>query len=105
MRDEYNKDYRKREYDKFSGLEPQRERKKPSFLTLLLVGLLVLLVCSLGYDNIIKPYLEKKEQPVYSLSIVAAMAIILFLTGKLVPYGFVPGGYSVMIQPFFATAL
>ena len=62
MRDEYNKDYRKREYDKFSGLEPQRERKKPSFLTLLLVGLLVLLVCSLGYDNIIKPYLEKSKE-------------------------------------------
>ena len=62
MRDEYNKDYRKREYDKFSDLEPQRERKKPSFLTLLLVGLLVLLVCSLGYDNIIKPYLEKSKE-------------------------------------------
>ena len=62
MRDEYNKDYRTREYDRFSDLEPQRERKKPSFLTLLLVGLLVLLVCSLGYDNIIKPYLEKSKE-------------------------------------------
>ena len=62
MRDEYNKDYRKREYDKFSDLEPQRERKKPSYLTLLLFGLLVLLVCSLGYDNIIKPYLEKSKE-------------------------------------------
>ena len=68
MRQEYNKDYRTREYDRFSDLEPQRERKQPSFLTLLLVGLLVLLVCSLGYDNIIKPYLEKSkaqtEEPV-----------------------------------------
>lgn len=62
MRQEYNKDYRAREYDKFSNLEPQRERKKPSFLTLLLVGLLVLLGCSLGYDNIIKPYLEKSKE-------------------------------------------
>lgn len=62
MRQEYNKDYRTREYDRFSDLEPQRERKKPSFLTLLLVGLLVLLVCSLGYDNIIKPYLEKSKE-------------------------------------------
>lgn len=62
MRDEYNKDYRKREYDKFSDLEPHWERKRPSFLTLLLVGLLVLLVCSLGYDNIIKPYLEKSKE-------------------------------------------
>ena len=62
MRQEYNKDYRTREYDRFSDLEPQRERKKPSFPTLLLVGLLVLLVCSLGYDNIIKPYLEKSKE-------------------------------------------
>ena len=81
MREEYNKDYRAREYEKILGLDPQQPKKKPSFLTALLVGLLVLLVCSLGNDNIIKPYLEKKEQPVYSLSIVAAMAIILFLTG------------------------
>lgn len=62
MREEYNKDYRTREYDRFSDLEPERERKKPSFLTMLLVGLLVLLVCSLGYDNIIKPYLEKSKE-------------------------------------------
>ena len=62
MRQKYNKDYRTREYDRFSDLEPQRERRKPSFLTLLLVGLLVLLVCSLGYDNIIKPYLEKSKE-------------------------------------------
>ena len=62
MRQEYNKDYRTREYDRFSDLEPQRERKKTSFLTLLLIGLLVLLVCSLGYDNIIKPYLEKSKE-------------------------------------------
>lgn len=62
MREEYNKDYRTREYDRFSDLEPERERKKPSFLTMLLVGLLVLLVCSLGYDNIIKPYLAKSKE-------------------------------------------
>ena len=62
MGDVYNKDYRTREYDRFSDLEPERERKKPSFLTMLLVGLLVLLVCSLGYDNIIKPYLEKSKE-------------------------------------------
>ena len=58
MREEYNKDYRAREYEKILGLDPQQPKKKPSFLTALLVGLLVLLVCSLGYDNIIKPYLE-----------------------------------------------
>lgn len=62
MGDVYNKDYRTREYDRFSDLEPEREKKKPSFLTMLLVGLLVLLVCSLGYDNIIKPYLEKNKE-------------------------------------------
>lgn len=62
MREEYNKDYRTREYDRFSDLEPEKERKKQSFLTMLLVGLLVLLVCSLGYDNIIKPYLEKSKE-------------------------------------------
>ena len=62
MREEYNKDYRAREYDRFSELDPQKPQKKPSFLTLLLIGLLVLLVCSLGYDNIIKPYLEKSKE-------------------------------------------
>ena len=64
MGDAYNKDYRTREYDRFSDLEPERERKKPSFLTMLLVGLLVFLVCSLGYDNIIKPYLEKSKEQI-----------------------------------------
>ena len=59
--DFYNKDYRQREYDRFSDLD-QKPKKKTSFLTVLLVGLLVLLVCSLGYDNIIKPYLEKRAQ-------------------------------------------
>ena len=51
MREEYNKDYRAREYEKILGLDPQQPKKKPSFLTALLVGLLVLLVCSLGYDR------------------------------------------------------
>ena len=55
MREEYNKDYKSREYDKFSDLKPQR---KTSYLTKLLIGLAVLLVCSLEYDNIIKPYIE-----------------------------------------------
>ena len=62
MREELYKDYRTREYEKFSGLDPQQPKKKPSILTALLVGLLVLLVCSLGYDNIVKPYIEKKKQ-------------------------------------------
>lgn len=48
------------EYDKFSGLE--RKDRKPSFLVIVLVGLLLLLACSLGYDNIVKPYLAKKKQ-------------------------------------------
>ncbi len=50
-----------REYDRFSDLD-QKPKKKTSFLTVLLVGLVVLLICSLGYDNIIKPYLEKRGQ-------------------------------------------
>ena len=62
MREEYNKDYRKQEYDRFLDLEPERERKKPSFLTILLIGLIVFLGCSLSYDNIIKPYLEKSKE-------------------------------------------
>ena len=48
------------EYDRFSGLD--REKRKPSFLIVMLVALLVLLVCSLGYDNIVKPYLANKKQ-------------------------------------------
>ena len=62
MEEKYSKDYRTRKYDQLSDRQPQRENKKPSFLILLLVGLLVLLVCSLGYDNIIKPYLDNREQ-------------------------------------------
>lgn len=54
MREKYN------EYDKFSGL--YREKRKPSFLVIVLIGLLLLLVCSLGYDNIVKPYLAKRAE-------------------------------------------
>ena len=54
MRENYN------EYDKFSGL--YREKRKPSFLVIVLIGLLLLLVCSIGYDNIVKPYLVKRKQ-------------------------------------------
>ena len=53
MRENYN------EYDKFSGL--YREKRKPSFLVIVLIGLLLLLVCSLGYDNIVKPYLGNRK--------------------------------------------
>ena len=62
MEEKYSKDYRTRKYDQLSDRQPQRENKKPSFLISLLVTLLVLLVCSLGYDNIIKPYLDNREQ-------------------------------------------
>lgn len=58
----YNKDYREREDEGFSDHGQQKPKKKASFLTVLLVGLLVLLVCSLSYDNIIKPYLENRNQ-------------------------------------------
>ncbi|WP_028913070.1 hypothetical protein [Prevotella sp. MA2016] len=54
MRENYN------EYDKFSGL--YREKRKPSILVIVLIGLLLLLVCSLGYDNLIKPYLANRKQ-------------------------------------------
>ena len=47
------------EKDRFAGLEP--ERRKPSFLVIVLIGLLLLLVCSLGYDNIVKPYLANRK--------------------------------------------
>lgn len=60
--DGYDKNYQEREYDKYSQLDPKRQKKKPSVLTIILVGLLVLLVCSLSYDNIVKPYLEKRKQ-------------------------------------------
>ena len=62
METDYNKDYRTRENDGFSDIDPLKPKKKPSFLTILLIGLCVLLVCSLGYDNFLKPYLEKKSQ-------------------------------------------
>lgn len=48
------------EFDRFSGLE--REKRIPSFLTILLVALFLILVCSLGYDNIVKPYFAKRQQ-------------------------------------------
>jgi len=51
---------RENEFDKFSGLD--RQKRKPSFLTVVLVALLLFLVCSLGYDNILKPYLASKKQ-------------------------------------------
>ena len=54
MRENYS------EYDKFSGL--YREKRKPSFWVIVLIGLLLLLVCSLGYDNFVKPYLAKRKQ-------------------------------------------
>ena len=56
MRENYN------EYDKFSGL--YREKRKPSFLVIVLIGLFLLLVCSLGYDNIVKPYLANRKQQI-----------------------------------------
>ena len=51
---------RENEFDKFSGLDWQK--RKSSFLTVVLVALLLFLVCSLGYDNILKPYLASKKQ-------------------------------------------
>ena len=60
--DVYNKDYQSRDSDRFSEFEPQNTKKKPSFLTVLLIGLCVLLVCSLCYDNIVKPYIESRKQ-------------------------------------------
>lgn len=59
---DYNKDYRTRENDGFSHSDPLKHKKKPYFLTAILIGLCVLLICSLGYDNIVKPYLEKRKQ-------------------------------------------
>ena len=59
---QYNKREKEKEYDKYSGLE-SKPNKKPSFLTILIVGLLAFLVCSWGYENWLKPYLtDKKEQ-------------------------------------------
>ena len=57
----YNKVYQSKEYDVSPDNGPQKP-KKPSFLKVLLVGLLILFVCSLCYDNILKPYLNKREQ-------------------------------------------
>lgn len=64
MRQKYNNDYWTRGYDKFSDLEPQQEKKKPSLLTLILIGLAIVLICSFCYNNIIKPYFDKKEQQI-----------------------------------------
>ena len=46
---------------KYSRLEP-KSNKKPSCLTILIVGLLLLLACSLGYDKWLKPYLDNKKE-------------------------------------------
>ena len=58
--DVYNKDYQSREF--VSDIDPQSPKKNPTFLTVLLIGLCVLLVCSLSYDNIIKPYIKRSKQ-------------------------------------------
>ena len=57
---DYQENYTKN-YDNLSSLDT-KPNKKPSFLTILLIGLLVLLVCSLGYDNWLKPYLAERKQ-------------------------------------------
>ena len=70
MIEDYNKDYRTKENDRYSELDLQNQKKKPSFLTIVLIGLLILFVCSLGYDNWLKPYLaQKKEQTEQQLAI------------------------------------
>ncbi len=60
---DFQYDKRVNEYDRYSGLET-KPNKNLSFLTLLIIGLLVLLACSLGYDNWLKPYLASQEEQV-----------------------------------------
>ena len=60
--DSYNKDYRAKDYETSTKLETETNKRKPTLLAKILVGLFVLLVCSLGYDNIVKQYLEKRGQ-------------------------------------------
>ena len=60
--DSYNKDYRAKDYETSTKLETETNKRKPTLLAKILVGLFVLLVCSLGYDNIVEPHLEKKGQ-------------------------------------------
>ena len=60
--DSYTKDYRAKDYETSTKLETETNKRKPTLLAKILVGLFVLLVCSLGYDNIVKPYLENRGQ-------------------------------------------
>lgn len=61
MKDEYNKGYQEKDYEKLPDLSEQTTKKSRSVLKVVLICLSVLLVVSLVYDNIVKPYIEKKK--------------------------------------------
>ena len=64
MKDEYNKGYQEKDYEKLSDLSEQTTKKSRSVLKVVLICLSVLLVVSFVYDNIVKPYIEKKKEEI-----------------------------------------
>lgn len=64
MKDEYNKGYQEKDYEKLPDLSEQTTKKSRSVLKGVLICLSVLLVVSFVYDNIVKPYIEKKKEEI-----------------------------------------
>ena len=64
MKDEYNKSYQEKDYEKLPDLSEQTTKKSRSVLKVVLICLSVLLVVSFVYDNIVKPYIEKKKEEI-----------------------------------------
>ncbi len=64
MKEEYNKSYPEKDYEKLPDLSEQTTKKSRSVLKVVLICLSVILVVSFVYDNIVKSYIEKKKEEI-----------------------------------------